>query len=137
MCFNQKNEYLPLREHGTMIATNAKYMTHGQLAPVHASCTMTQPPRFANYINILSAPCRIIAAYELHRSVRRILRRILWRIFWGIPRRILQRIFLAYPHSGLEEAGMANFPLKPTPGTNPWDKPLAEVLGMAFSRPII
>ena len=101
----------------------------------HASCTMTQPPSLATCVNILAAPCRIRVACGLRRSMRRILRRILWRIFWRISRRILRRIFLAYPHSGLEEAGVANFPLKPTPGTNPWNEPLAEGLGLAFSRP--
>ena len=98
----------------------------------HASCTMTQLPSFANCVTMVAATCRIIVACELHRSVRRILRRILWRIFSRISRRILRRIFLAYPHSDLEQAGVANFPLKPTPGTNPWNERLAECLEWRF-----
>ena len=95
----RKTMYLPVRERGKIIATNAKSMTHGQLD--HRACQLHDDTasQLSNLRQHPCAPCRIRVACGLRRSMRRILRRILWRIFWRISLRILRRIFLAYPHS--------------------------------------
>ena len=80
----------------------------------HASCLVTQPPSLANRINILVAPCRITLAFELCRNA--------WRI-------LLQN-FNSFPTVAwtLDSAGVADFLLKLSHGTSPWNEPLVEVV---------